>query len=155
MAGRGGMSCEAIFWPDGPADSRLAEARERFLTAESIKPGQVRDTILASSWRSREWHVAADRIDLSYVRDPDLDTPLTRSALPVLADLRESLEGQPPASSSPMRMCCRSCDRRSWRPQPGSLGHLWSQPGTRHRRGHGHGRRDDPMYMSASGNPGS
>src|SRR5579864_2282892 len=95
MAGRGGMSPEAIFWPDGPDDTRLAEARERFLTAESIKPGQVRDAILASWWRSREWHVAADRIDLSYVRDPDLDTPLTRSALPVLADLRESLEGQP------------------------------------------------------------
>jgi sigma-54 dependent transcriptional regulator, acetoin dehydrogenase operon transcriptional activator AcoR len=95
MAGRGGMSREAIFWPDGPDDTRLAEARKRFLTAESIKPGQVRDAILASWWRSREWHVAADRIDLSYVRDPDLDTLLTRSALPVIADLRESLEGQP------------------------------------------------------------
>ena len=50
---------------------------------------------MASWWRSRRWHVAADRIDLSYVRDPDLDTPLTRNALPVLHDLRESLEGQP------------------------------------------------------------
>jgi sigma-54 dependent transcriptional regulator, acetoin dehydrogenase operon transcriptional activator AcoR len=76
-------------------DSRLAQARERFLTAQPIEPGQVRDTILASWQRSREWHVAADRIVLSYVRDPDLDTPLTRTALPVLQNLSESLEGEP------------------------------------------------------------
>ena len=76
-------------------DTGLAQARERFLAAEPVGPGQVRGLILASWWRSREWHVAADRIDLSYVRDPDLDTPLTRNALPVLHSLRESLEGQP------------------------------------------------------------
>ena len=54
----------------------------------------MRDTILASWRRSREWQVAADRIDLSYVRDPDLDTPLTRTALPVLQNLRENLQGE-------------------------------------------------------------
>ena len=91
----GGMSRGAIVGPGVIDDARLAQARERFLTAEPIEPGQVRDTILASWWRSRRWHVAADRIDLSYVRDPDLDTPLTRNALPVLHDLRENLEGQP------------------------------------------------------------
>ena len=74
---------------------RLAEIRERFLTTESIDPHQVRDTILASWWRSRRWKVAADRIDLSYTGDPDLDTPLTRSAMPVLRHLRDHLEGQP------------------------------------------------------------
>jgi sigma-54 dependent transcriptional regulator, acetoin dehydrogenase operon transcriptional activator AcoR len=74
---------------------RLAKSRERFLTAEPVEPDQVRDTILASWWRSRRWNVAADHIDLSYVRDPDLDTPLTRSALPVLRNLREHLDGQP------------------------------------------------------------
>ena len=73
----------------------LAQTRERFLTAEAVDPGQVRDTILASWWRSRRWNVAADRIDLAYTGDPDLDTPLTRSALPVLRNLREHLEGQP------------------------------------------------------------
>ena len=81
--------------PEVTDDSRLARTRERFLTTEPIEPGQVRDTILASWRRSREWHVAADRIDLSYVRDPDLDTPLTRTALPVLQKLRESLHGEP------------------------------------------------------------
>jgi transcriptional regulator of acetoin/glycerol metabolism len=75
-------------------DSRLSQVRERFLTGEPVEPGQVRDTILASWRRSREWHVAADRIDLSYVRDPDLDTPLTRTALPVLQNLRENLQGE-------------------------------------------------------------
>jgi sigma-54 dependent transcriptional regulator, acetoin dehydrogenase operon transcriptional activator AcoR len=73
----------------------LAQTRERFLTKEAVGPGQVRDTILASWWRSRRWNVAADRIDLAYTGDPDLDTPLTRSALPVLRNLREHLEGQP------------------------------------------------------------
>src|SRR6266705_6210408 len=74
---------------------RLAETRERFLTAEPVDPHQVRDTILASWWRSRRWKVAADRIDIAYTGDPDLDTPLTRSALPVLRHLREHLEDQP------------------------------------------------------------
>ncbi len=81
--------------PDVTGDTGLAEARERFLAAEPVEAGQVRDTILASWWRSRRWNVAADHIDLCYVRDPDRDTPLTRSALPVLRSLRENLEGQP------------------------------------------------------------
>src|SRR5215472_3938944 len=76
-------------------DKGLANARERFLTAESVEPYHVRDTILASWWRSRRSRVAADRIDLSYIRDPDLDTPLTRSAMPVLRSLRNALDGQP------------------------------------------------------------
>jgi sigma-54 dependent transcriptional regulator, acetoin dehydrogenase operon transcriptional activator AcoR len=74
---------------------RLAETRVRFLTAETVDPNQVRDTILASWWRSRRWNVAADHIDIAYTGDPDLDTPLTRSAMPVLRHLREHLEGQP------------------------------------------------------------
>ncbi|MBL7255676.1 sigma-54-dependent Fis family transcriptional regulator [Paractinoplanes lichenicola] len=73
----------------------LAKTREQFLTAEQVDPNQVRDAILASWWRSRHWNVAADRVDLTYLRDPDLDTPLTRSALPVLQHLREHLDGQP------------------------------------------------------------
>jgi transcriptional regulator of acetoin/glycerol metabolism len=81
--------------PDLTDGARLAETRERFLTAESVEPNRVRDTILASWWRSRRWNVAADHIDLTYVRDPDLDTPLTRSAVPVLQHLRENLDGQP------------------------------------------------------------
>jgi sigma-54 dependent transcriptional regulator, acetoin dehydrogenase operon transcriptional activator AcoR len=82
------------FWrvPDG---DQLAQTRERFLTREPVEPEHVRDPILASWWRSRQWNVPADRIELSYVRDPNLDTPLTRSALPVLRHLRENVDGQP------------------------------------------------------------
>ena len=83
----------------GPAvrtyGDRLAEARERFLTSEAVDPDEVRDTILASWQRSRYWNVAADRIQRRYVRDPDLDSPLIRSALPVLRVLRDHLDGQP------------------------------------------------------------
>jgi sigma-54 dependent transcriptional regulator, acetoin dehydrogenase operon transcriptional activator AcoR len=76
-------------------DNGLARSRERFLTRDPVEPQQVREPILASWWRSRQWNVPADHIDLSYVRDPDLDTPLTRSAMPVLRHLRDHLEGQP------------------------------------------------------------
>ncbi|MGE5136193.1 MAG: sigma-54-dependent Fis family transcriptional regulator [Gemmatimonadota bacterium] len=81
--------------PASAGNERLAEARERFLTRDEVMPGVVREPILASWWRSRDWHVAADRVELSYTRDPDLDTPLTRTALPVLRNLHEHLDGQP------------------------------------------------------------
>ena len=72
----------------------LDVARERFLTADTSAPDGVRDTILASWWRSRSLKVAADRIQLPYIRDPEVDTPLTRSAEPVLRTLCDQLEGQ-------------------------------------------------------------
>jgi transcriptional regulator of acetoin/glycerol metabolism len=78
-----------------PDDEGLARTRERFLTAESVEPDQVREAILASWWRSREFRVPADRIDLPYVGDQDLDTPLLRGATPVLERLGDQLEGQP------------------------------------------------------------
>jgi sigma-54 dependent transcriptional regulator, acetoin dehydrogenase operon transcriptional activator AcoR len=89
------MSTREIIGPEVTEDRGLAQTRERFLTGELIGPGQVREMVLASWWRSRRWNVDADHIDLSYVRDPDLDTLLTRNALPVLRNLRDSLQGQP------------------------------------------------------------
>src|SRR5208282_2214838 len=74
---------------------RLAEARDRFLAAEPVDQAAVRKPILASWWRSRQWNVAADHIDLSYLRDPDLETTLARTADPVLRHLLEQLDGQP------------------------------------------------------------
>ena len=73
----------------------LAEARERFLVAEPVNRAAVREPILASWSRSREWNVPADRIDLRYLGPPDLDTALARAAEPVLRHLFEQLEGQP------------------------------------------------------------
>ena len=73
----------------------LAEARERFLSAEPVDQNAVRKPILASWWRSRQWNVAADHIELDYLRDPDLEGTLARTADPVLRHLHEQLDGQP------------------------------------------------------------
>ena len=78
----------------------LAEARDRFLAAEPVDRGVVREPILASWWRSREWNVAANRLDLSYLGAPDLDTTLARAAEPVLqAPVTSSSTGSRSASS--------------------------------------------------------
>jgi sigma-54 dependent transcriptional regulator, acetoin dehydrogenase operon transcriptional activator AcoR len=77
------------------AGDRLAAARDRFLASEPVDPGSVREPILASWGRSRESHVAADRLDLSYLRAPDLDSALARAARPVLRHLHQQLDGQP------------------------------------------------------------
>lgn len=69
--------------------------RERFLTSETVDADSVRDTILASWWRSRRWNVEADKLQSQDRHDTDLDGPLTRSALPVLRTLVGHLEGQP------------------------------------------------------------
>jgi transcriptional regulator of acetoin/glycerol metabolism len=73
----------------------LAEARDRFLASEPVDPAVVREPILASWWRSRDWRVAANRLDLSYLGAPDLGTNLARAAEPVLRHLHEQLDGQP------------------------------------------------------------
>jgi sigma-54 dependent transcriptional regulator, acetoin dehydrogenase operon transcriptional activator AcoR len=44
----------------------VAQARERFLTSEPVRPGVVRDTILASWTRSRDSHVATDHLKLPF-----------------------------------------------------------------------------------------
>ncbi|MGO8891220.1 MAG: hypothetical protein ACLQB1_16210 [Streptosporangiaceae bacterium] len=92
-AAEGGGPAVAPAVADGTG---LARARQRFLAAQPLEPGLVRDTILASWQRSRRRNVAAGHIDPCYVRDPGPGTPLTRSALPVLQSLLgEGLEGQP------------------------------------------------------------
>jgi sigma-54 dependent transcriptional regulator, acetoin dehydrogenase operon transcriptional activator AcoR len=80
-----------------PQTSRnlLAEARVQFLQAEPVDSAAVRKPILASWWRSRQWHVAADRVDLDYLHEPDLETRLVRASGPVLRKLHEELNGQP------------------------------------------------------------
>jgi transcriptional regulator of acetoin/glycerol metabolism len=81
--------------PPQTSRDRLAEARVRFLSAEPVDQAAVRRPILASWWRSRQWKVAADHIDLSYLHEPDLESRLARSAEPVLRRLHEQLSGQP------------------------------------------------------------
>lgn len=78
-----------------PTEEMVARNRLRFLTAESVEPGGVREAILTSWWRSRQFDVPADRIELPYFDDQDLDTPLIHGAEPVLRRLGEQLDGQP------------------------------------------------------------
>jgi len=77
------------------AGDRLASARDRFLASLPVDRTVVREPILASWWRSREWNVAADRLRLDYLRPPDLESSLARAADPVLRHLKEQLDGQP------------------------------------------------------------
>ncbi|HEY5979899.1 MAG TPA: helix-turn-helix domain-containing protein [Microlunatus sp.] len=76
------------------AQTLVALSRERFLTSDAPEPLTVREAILASWRRSEQLHVAADRLEMSFEPDVQLDTRLTRSALPVLRALGEQLEGQ-------------------------------------------------------------
>jgi transcriptional regulator of acetoin/glycerol metabolism len=77
------------------AGDRLASARDRFLASLPVDRAAVREPILASWWRSREWNVAADRLRLAYLRTPDLESSLARAAEPVLRHLHDQLDGQP------------------------------------------------------------
>jgi sigma-54 dependent transcriptional regulator, acetoin dehydrogenase operon transcriptional activator AcoR len=80
----------------GPATADLiAGDRLRFLTAQPLDPVHVRSAILASWQRSRDLKIAADRILQDYTPEVDLDTPLTRTAQPVLRRLRQQLDDQP------------------------------------------------------------
>src|SRR5579872_3956536 len=93
MGGGGDMARSSM--PLHTAKDQLAEAREHFLAAEPVDQSAVRKPILASWWRSRQWNVAADHIELDYLRDPDLESNLARTANPVLRHLHEQLDGQP------------------------------------------------------------
>ncbi|SHG48774.1 Transcriptional regulator of acetoin/glycerol metabolism [Jatrophihabitans endophyticus] len=78
--------------PDGVD---VAVHRLRFLTAERADPDRVRRTILASWHRSKAAHVAADRVQPTFQRDPDVDSVLSRSAEPILRRLHDELAEQP------------------------------------------------------------
>ncbi|MBA3800729.1 MAG: GAF domain-containing protein, partial [Geodermatophilaceae bacterium] len=80
--------------PVPPDGAGVAASRVRFLTGGPVEVAQVRAPILASWQRSCDLEVSADRIEMSYVRDPDLDTPLTRASEPVMRSLGEQLDGQ-------------------------------------------------------------
>ncbi|MFI6997574.1 sigma-54-dependent Fis family transcriptional regulator [Nocardia sp. NPDC050175] len=72
----------------------LQQARERFLTAGPVDTLPVRSTVLDSWRRSRALRVHPDRVELPYVRDPNLDSPLTNAAAPVLQRLANDLAAQ-------------------------------------------------------------
>jgi sigma-54 dependent transcriptional regulator, acetoin dehydrogenase operon transcriptional activator AcoR len=73
----------------------LVRARTSFLVDDQVEAGAVRDTILASWNRSREWDVATDSVELSCEFDREPDSPLTRAAAPIIADVADQLAGEP------------------------------------------------------------
>jgi transcriptional regulator of acetoin/glycerol metabolism len=79
--------------PD-PGDHAVAQARERFLSRDAAPDDHVRRMIVASWIRSRESKVDIDRISIPYVRDPDLEAPLCRSASSILDTLGAQLSGE-------------------------------------------------------------
>lgn len=73
----------------------LVRARTSFLVDDKVEEGAVRDTILASWTRSREWSVDTDNIELSSEFDLEPDSPLSRAANPILSDVADQLAGEP------------------------------------------------------------
>jgi transcriptional regulator of acetoin/glycerol metabolism len=73
----------------------LAQARERFLTSEPIRPGVVRDPILASWSRSRDWKVATDNLELPFEPNLDRKSRLARAADGPISAASVQYSGEP------------------------------------------------------------
>lgn len=80
--------------PAVTAGEDVARARVSFLLDEPVRPGLVREPILASWSRSLAWKVPADHIELPY-DDVDPDSLLTRAARPVLSDVSDQFATEP------------------------------------------------------------
>ena len=109
----------AVHLPALADGNGLAETRERFLTAESVRPSEVREPILASWWRSRQWNVAADRVDAalrprSRPRHPADPQRHAGAAQPARAP------GGPADQRHPHRRRGRRADPDDRRPRPGA-----------------------------------
>lgn len=74
---------------------RVANARVSFLVDDPLEPGIVREPILASWTRSRQFEVAADHLDLPYETGPDQDSLLMRTARPILAEVSDQFATEP------------------------------------------------------------
>lgn len=75
-------------------DVDVHRAREKFLTAGAADSRVVGADVLNSWRRSRALHVHPDRVNLPYVRDPDLQAPLVVAAAPVLRRIADDLAAQ-------------------------------------------------------------
>ncbi|MBY8862200.1 GAF domain-containing protein [Nocardia sp. CA2R105] len=74
--------------------TRLRQARDEFLSSGSVDDGLISGTVRDSWQRSRDLRVHPDRVDLPFVREPDLDSPLVVAASPVVHRLGEDLAAQ-------------------------------------------------------------
>ena len=80
--------------PFAAEDAEVGHARDRFLSGAGERGPQIRREILASWERSRDNNVDFDRILAPFIRDPDLETPLARSADAILDALHDQLRGE-------------------------------------------------------------
>lgn len=83
------------FQPSSPrTPTTIATARERFLSDDDVPVG-VRESISTSWRRSRAFNVHADRLELPFVREPNLESPLVSAARPVIRQLADDLSAEP------------------------------------------------------------
>ena len=75
-------------------DQDIFAIRERFLADHELVGG-VREQISKSWRRSKALDIAVDQIELPFVREPNLESPLVTAAQPVLERLAEELAGEP------------------------------------------------------------
>ena len=78
--------------PPGPGSVELATARTTFLSEGRASTDVVREPILASWTRSRQWEVPTDHLDVPFETDVDGESALLRAARPVLRDAADRLE---------------------------------------------------------------
>ena len=92
--GRSSESLSLSSRSDGRPEGALVRARTSFLVDDRVEDGVVRDTILASWNRSREWNIDVDGAALSAF-DTESDSLLVRAARPVLDSVADELAGEP------------------------------------------------------------
>ncbi|MFG3524849.1 sigma-54-dependent Fis family transcriptional regulator [Nocardia nova] len=79
---------------DEDTSTRLLLARDQFLNSGSVDDVLVSGTVRNSWQRSRELRVHPDRVELPFVREPDLESPLVTAAGPVIHRLADDLATQ-------------------------------------------------------------
>jgi transcriptional regulator of acetoin/glycerol metabolism len=72
----------------------LRKARDKFFTEQEFDES-VRDQISFSWERSRSLNIPPDSLQLPFVREPDMDSPLVVAAAPVLRQLADGLVDEP------------------------------------------------------------
>src|SRR4051812_17172998 len=80
--------------PDAELPVEVLRARERFLSNGSLDEETVRPGVLDSWRRSKSLRVHPDRVDLPFVREPNMDSSLVIAAAPVLRRIADDLAAQ-------------------------------------------------------------
>lgn len=79
-----------------PSSGReVARARECFLSSDKLASGVVREPILASWIRSREFHVSSDPFELPYAPSPERAATLTHSAKQIINEVGAQFGNEP------------------------------------------------------------